>query len=1035
MAGSVSYETLQQYSRDLICLSGGIHGPIGHDLLQNNPDAALATTQKLLAIYKDRFYLEIMRHNQQDEVKTEPWFLEQAISQNIPIVATNMCYFPTKDMVKAHTALLCLEAGAYIGAENHPQSHPLFYLRSPNEMEKTFADLPEAIANTSIIAKKCTYYLKPLPPALPPFPKKGNLSENDLLTKNAFKGLDIRRKNNQILPLLDPSVYEKRLNYELSIITKMDFSGYFLIMSDIIRWAKSQGIPVGPGRGSAAGSLVAWSLFITEIDSLRFDLPFERFLNPDRVSMPDFDVDFCQDRREEVIEYVRGLYSDECVAQIITFGTLNARGVLRDIGRVYQLPYNQVDQLCRRIPNAPGKSVALMEAVKEDPILQDAYDTQQEVKTVMDIASQLEGLHRHASTHAAGIIICGKPVRHFVPLYKDPGSGQQVTQFTMKYIEFASLIKFDFLGLKTLTVLQKTISLLAQDDIPLTLAQIPFDDIKTFELLQKGDGHGVFQMESAGMQDLLRQSKPSCFEDLIAVVALYRPGPMENIPTYIARKNGSEKVTYLHPLLENILAETYGIPVYQEQVMKTAQVLANYTMGEADLLRRAMGKKIPKEMEAQKKRFLTGAQTNKVDEAIAEQIFDQMAKFAGYAFNKCHATCYALIAYQTAFMKANHLPHFTAASLTYEGGHDRFGEYKRMLERYTCTLLPVDIQHSQTHFTVETNSEGKKNVRYALSAIKGVGSSVSETIVQERLDSQFQYPSECFQRLLLKNVGKRIIAKLIDAGALDSLEHNRARLTCLFDDIQKIMGDAKMDTSDQPSFFQEKISIINDRRNHIPPTQDIPFSEKSDHELTTTGIHLRYHPLDPYRTLIAKGKFATIPDMYQASPRNTVSILAVVHSIALKKSQEGRLFTVLNIFDRHDQASFMLFQELAESVKNFAAGSVIHLRVQARQSEDRKRYQVLTVTRAQQLLQDITPHVITITIQPSCLVTPILQIINAGIIDHGPHTIVFHIEPCLFIKINRASLISESNIHQIKEMAGVQDIKVASNPAGGPGKT
>lgn len=1026
MNGAVTPDILKRYAQDLICLSGGIHGPIGQALLQGDETLARKHLQSLTKIFQEKFYLEIMRHGLKEEAETEAGFLTLAKESGVPIVATNMCFFPNKDMLNAHTALLCINAGAYVNTDNHPRSHPLFYLRTPQEMKLAFADISEAIDNTSVIAQRCSFYLTPQKPILPPFPKKGDLTENALVQKKAFEGLKIRQKSGEILTDIPMSTYEDRLKFELSVITKMNFSGYFLIMSDIIQWAKKNDIPVGPGRGSAAGSLVAWALFITNVDSLRFDLPFERFLNPDRISMPDFDIDFCQDRREEVINYVRLLYGNNCVAQIITFGTLQARGVLRDVGRVYQLPYPLVDRLCRRIPNAPGQQVSLTEAVKADPVLQDTYDTQSEVKTVIDIAAQLEGLHRHASTHAAGMIICGEPVENFVPLYKDHHSGQPVTQYTMKYVEPAGLIKFDFLGLKTLSVLHTT-SKLIKESLQKTIEvdTLPYNDQKTFELLGKGLGHGVFQMESPGMRDLLRKSKPQVFEDMIAIVALYRPGPMEHIPTYIARKSGAESVAYLHPLLEGILQETYGIPVYQEQVMKTAQVLADYTMGEADLLRRAMGKKIPEEMAAQKKRFLDGAKAKDVETHIAEKIFDQMSRFAGYAFNKCHATCYALIAYQTAYMKANYLPYFTAASLSYELHTDKFWDYKQSLEENGLELLPVNINTSNVYFSVQKNTHGVHCVRYALSAIKGIGVGVAQIIVEERKKGIFRHPSECFQRLLLANVGKRTVEKLIQSGALDELESNRALLEELFRDINKIMDNVQTINDNQPTFFTESFARINDRRENLPRVVDIPFTLKAEQESITTGLPLRYHPLQPYMGLIYRMGWKSIADMHELSHQKTASILAVIRAVSFKKTQDGRVMTALNIFDKKHTALLMVFQEHSEKAREFLSpGKVVVLRVEARIFEDKKRFNVQNIENASNFFQDVVKKHIYVHVDASFHAKEFIDAVKKCHVNSGPHTLTVDILGATTLCLKNYFLFSEMTLKRIAEIQGV--IKISA---------
>src|SRR5579864_5546801 len=516
------------------------------------------------------------------------------------------------------------------------------------------------------------------------------------------------------------------------MIVQTGFAGYFLIVADFIQWAKREGIPVGPGRGSGAGSVVAWSLTITDLDPLRFGLLFERFLNPERVSMPDFDIDFCQDRRDEVIRYVQGKYGRDRVAQIITFGKLQARAVLRDVGRVLGMPYGQVDRLCKLVPNNPAHPVTLAKAIAGEPQLQQQRDSDETVGRLMTIALKLEGLYRHASTHAAGVVIGDRPLAELVPLYRDPRSDLPATQFNMKWVELAGLVKFDFLGLKTLTVLSTCVTLLEQRGIALDLANLPLDDGATYQLLARGDTVGVFQLEGAGVRDMLKKLRPDRFEDIIAVVSLYRPGPMENIPRYIAVKHGEEQPDYLHPALEGLLKETHGIMIYQEQVMQIAQVLAGYTLGGADLLRRAMGKKIAAEMEAQRRAFIDGATARGVEARVAEHIFEQVAKFAGYGFNKSHAAAYALVAYQTAYLKANHPVEFLAASMTLDlGNTDKLNVFRGECDRLGIKLLPPDINRSAVTFAVEETSQGAA-IRYALAAVKGVGAQAMEQVVAER---------------------------------------------------------------------------------------------------------------------------------------------------------------------------------------------------------------------------------------------------------------------------------------------------------------
>ena len=639
-------------------------------------------------------------------------------------------------------------------------------------MMALFADLPEALASTVEIAKRCAFRPRTHQPILPRFTVGAEkVDEAAELRKRAEEGLERQISLHGIADGATEDEYRKRLAFELDVIASMKYPGYFLIVADFIQWAKSQGIPVGPGRGSGAGSLVSYALTITDLDPMRFGLLFERFLNPERVSMPDFDIDFCQDRRDEVIRYVQERYGRDQVAQIITFGTLQARGVLRDVGRVLQMPYGQVDKLCKFVPQNPANPVTLSRAIEDEPQLQAARDSEPIVRRAFDIAVKLEGLTRHASTHAAGIVIGDRPLTELVPLYRDPKSDMPVTQFNMKWVEQAGLVKFDFLGLKTLTVLRKAVDLLKLRGVELDLSTIPLDDQKTYELLARAEAVGIFQLESQGMRRALLDMRPDRFEDIIALVALYRPGPMANIPTYCLRKHGTEQPDYIHPKLETILKETFGVIVYQEQVMQAAQLLAGYTLGQADLLRRAMGKKIRKEMQEQRAVFVKGAVSNGIERGQADAIFDLLERFAEYGFNKSHAAAYALVAYQTAYMKANYPVEFLAASMTLDMGNtDKLSEFRTEAERLGIKVEPPSVNRSGVEFLVAGNT-----IHYALAALKGVGAQAVEAIVASRGDKPFTDLSDFAGRITPRAVNKRVLESLAASGAFDALEPNRAR--------------------------------------------------------------------------------------------------------------------------------------------------------------------------------------------------------------------------------------------------------------------
>src|SRR6202167_5735947 len=672
----VDIGVLEGMSEGLICLSGGPGGPVGRLLNEGQNEAAHAVLKRLAGIFPGRFYVELMRHNLPAEDRIEATLIELAYRHDLPLVATNDVYFAKREDYPAHDVLLCIAQGTTLGDANRRRLTPEHYFKSGKEMRIAFADLPEACDNTVTIAQRCAFMPEAHEPILPPFKSESGRNEADELRAASLAGLARRLDTQVFQPGMDaaqreqaPQPYREGFEFELGTIIPMRSAGYFLIVADFIQWAKAQGIPVGPGRGSGAGSLVAYALTITDLDPIRFDLIFERFLNTDRISMTDFDIDFCQDRRDEVIRYVQDKYGRDRVAQIITFGTLQARGVLRDVGRVLQMPYGQVDRLCKLVPQNPTNPISLKSAIDGEPRLQAERDRDPVTRRAFDIAQRLEGLHRHASTHAAGIVIGERSLTELVPLYRDPKSLMPVTQFNMKWVEPAGLVKFDFLGLKTLTVLDLPVKLVRRPDIDLDLSSLPLDDAKTYEMLARHATVGVFQVESQGMRRALVDMRPDRFEDIVVLVALYRPGPMANIPTYCARKHGLEQADYIHPKLEPILRETYGVIVYQEQVMQAAQVLSGYTLGEADLLRRAMGKKIRSEMLAQRDRFVSGAVAQAVERGQAEAIFELLERFADYGFNKSHAAAYALVAYQTAYMKANHPVEFLAASMTLAMGN------------------------------------------------------------------------------------------------------------------------------------------------------------------------------------------------------------------------------------------------------------------------------------------------------------------------------------------------------------------------------
>ncbi|MDE0813353.1 MAG: DNA polymerase III subunit alpha [Alphaproteobacteria bacterium] len=859
-SAQISFEDLTTHNDGLIALTGGFYGPVDRLLRDGQRAFAEAALDQLSDTFKDRLYIELMRHGLSDADRIEPELIDLAYSRDLPLVAANDVYFSDIEMQDAHDVLLCVAEGVTISRDDRRRVTSEHRFKSGAEMEALFVDLPEAILNTQVIAQRCAYMSETRDPILPAYPKLEGRSELQVLKEMAAEGLG-KRLNAQIFNLATDDEeraalekpYRERLDYELDVIKSMGFPGYFLIVADFIQWAKERDIPVGPGRGSGAGSVVAWALTITDLDPLRWGLLFERFLNPERVSMPDFDIDFCKDRRDEVIHYVQSEYGADRVAQIITFGKLEARAALRDVGRVLEMPYGQVDRICKLVPNNPANPVSLRKAINEEPMLRQMRDEEPIVGQLLNTALKLEGLYRHASTHAAGVVIGDRPLQELVPLYKDSRSIMPVTQFNMKFVEKAGLVKFDFLGLKTLTVLAGAVKLLKQRGVTLNLEQIPLDDIKTYEMVCRADTTGVFQLESSGMRDVLKKLRPDRFEDIIAVVALYRPGPMDNIPSFIKRKHGEETPDYMHPSIEGILKETYGIMIYQEQVMQIAQTLSGYSLGGADLLRRAMGKKIQAEMDAQRENFVKGAVDNTVDEALAGRIFDQVAKFAGYGFNKSHAAAYALVAYQTAYLKANYPVEFFAALMSEDKGNiDKLNGFKIELERMGIALFPPDVNKSGVDFMVEDLVDGESGIRYALSALKNVGAAAMEMLVSER-DTQGAYKSlfDFAGRIGLGVMNKRQVENLVRAGAFDCVNSNRRQVYEAVELLVKFAASAQIErASSQVSLFGDDSVAIP--LPTLPACEAWSAQEVLQQEFDAIGFYLSSHPLKSHEQTCRK---------------------------------------------------------------------------------------------------------------------------------------------------------------------------------------
>ncbi|MBP2230632.1 DNA polymerase-3 subunit alpha [Azospirillum agricola] len=918
----VALDALEGQSAGLIALTGGIGGSLGRLLGEGQKDLALEVLDRLKRLFPGRLYVELQRHPDSHfealENAVEPALIDLAYAHGLPLVATNDCHFATEDMYEAHDALLCIAEGAYISQDSRRRLTPHHCFKSAEDMRFLFSDLPEAIDNTLAIARRCSFLLKPIKPILPPFACEGGRTEDDELRAQSRAGLEERLEKVVYTPEMTPEqraetrrTYFERLEFELDVIVKMKFPGYFLIVSDFIKWAKNHDIPVGPGRGSGAGSVVAWALTITDLDPLRFGLLFERFLNPERVSMPDFDIDFCQDRREEVIKYVQDKYGYDRVAQIITFGKLQARAVLRDVGRVLQMPYGQVDKICKMVPNNPANPVTLQQALDSEEMLRAARDGDETVAHLIDIALKLEGLYRHASTHAAGVVISDRPLHELVPLYRDPRSDMPVTQFNMKFVEQAGLVKFDFLGLKTLTVLQTAVNLIPGKP---DLTTVPLDDEKSYQLLSRAEATGVFQLESSGMRDVLRRLKPNRLEDIIALVSLYRPGPMDNIPKYIRVKNGEEKPDYMHDSLEGILKETFGIMIYQEQVMQIAQVLSGYSLGGADLLRRAMGKKIKEEMDAQRKIFCDGAEQRGVKAELASLIFDQVMKFAGYGFNKSHAAAYALVAYHTAYLKANYPVEFMAASMTLDlGNTDKLNVFRQELARLKIKLLTPDINRSDAIFGVEHLGDGGKAVRYALAAVKGVGAPAMKAVVEERRrNGPYKSLFDFARRLDLKTINKRQLENLACAGAFDGLNPNRAQVHAA---LETIIRYAQAEAAERDSGIGNLFGGGGGGlpEPDLPKVKDWEPLEKLKHEFSAIGFYLSAHPLDTYAGPLGRMKVVRSAELMAAVQRGgstRYKMAGIVVSKKEKTAKSGNRFAFVELSDATGGYEVTLFSEV-----------------------------------------------------------------------------------------------------------------------------
>jgi DNA polymerase III subunit alpha len=925
-AACVGLDWLEEgHGEGVICLTGGYDGPLDRLLREDRREEAKSALLRLAKIFPDRLYVELQRHEARDAESVEPALVDLAYELDLPLVATNEPFFPAPDDYEAHDALLCIAEGAYVHQDDRRKVTPDHYFKTAEEMTALFSDLPEAIENTIEVARRCAFRPRFRDPILPRFAGEGDeaaAAEARELERQAREGLKARLR--AIEPAAPEADYWDRLKVELDIINRMGFPGYFLIVSDFIKWAKREGVPVGPGRGSGAGSLVAWALTITDLDPLRFGLLFERFLNPERVSMPDFDIDFCQDRRDEVIRYVQGKYGRDRVAQIITFGKLQARAVLRDVGRVLNMPFGQVDRICKLVPNNPANPVTLAEALETEPRLREQRDEDEAVAALIEKALKLEGLYRHASTHAAGVVIGDRPLDELVPLYRDPRSDMPATQFNMKWVEPAGLVKFDFLGLKTLTVIARAVGYAAERGVTLDMSDIPLDDKATFDMLGEGAATGVFQLESTGMRSTLRAMKPDTLEDIIALVSLYRPGPMENIPTYIDCKRGDQDPDYLHPLLEGVLKETYGVIIYQEQVMQIAQILSGYSLGEADLLRRAMGKKKKEEMDLQRIRFVDGAKAKGVDPAKASSIFDLVQKFAGYGFNKSHAAAYAYIAYQTAWLKANYPAELLAASMSLDRANtDKLAVFLKEARRTEVEVLPPHVNHSKADFSVKNGA-----IVYALSAVKNVGENAMAVIVAEReKNGPFKDLIDFAERVDLKLVGKRSLENLARAGALDGLGASRAQGFAAAELlIRASAAHQEEKNSDQGALFALDTAPSLDKPK-LPIVEDWTPQVRLDEERAAVGFYFSGHPLDDYEKELKRLNVVSYTDgvvRAKSAGRVALQMAGVIRTVRMRRSKSGKPFAWVELSDQSGEYEITVFSETLNAARDLMeAGAMV----------------------------------------------------------------------------------------------------------------
>ena len=1002
----ISIEKLERYADGLICLTGGSRGPLGELILAAQDKAARDLLLKFQNIFSDRLYLELQRHPQgaglpKEENDTEPVFIEMAYDLSIPLIATNDVYFDNIEMYEAHDALLCIADGAYVDQQEPRRTVTnQHYFKTQEEMAALFADLPEALESTVEVAQRCAFMATCRDPILPLFAS----DEITELNRQAKDGLKNRLA---IISHAAPvSEYEERLDFELKIIEQMGFPGYFLIVADFIKWAKEKDIPVGPGRGSGAGSLVAYALTITDLDPLRYNLLFERFLNPDRVSMPDFDIDFCMDRREEVIQYVQQKYGHDKVGQIITFGALLSKAAIRDMGRVLQMPYGQVDRLAKLIPIEGVKPLSIEQALAEEPRLKEEAEREEVVDRLLNYGQKVEGLLRNAATHAAGIVISDRPLDDLVPVYKDSRSNMPATQFNMKWVEQAGLVKFDFLGLKTLTAIQNAIDLIIAsgrslhqssdgrqlfqpiENVENQINTIPLDDKLTYDLYASAKTVAVFQVESSGMMDALKRMKPTSIEDIVALVALYRPGPMENIATYCDVKNGVKDRVSIHPMIDHILEETQGIIVYQEQVMQIAQIMAGYSLGEADLLRRAMGKKIKAAMDAERPKFEAGAKNNGISAKKASEIFDLLEKFANYGFNKSHAAAYAVVSYQTAWLKANHPLEFMAGAMNCDLHlTDKLSQYVDEVRKgLKLPFISPCVNRSQPKFSVSENS-----LVYGLAGLKNVGLEAMGALVNVRSNKVFVNLFDFARRLDLRKIGKRPLEMLVQAGAFDVLDNNRHRVFKSLDALvaySAAIHDQK--TSKQVSLFGDGGDDLPEPV--LPSVSDWLPAERLSREFSAIGFYVTGHPLDDYKSAFKVNQILTIEEVEEKALSGPclVKIAGVVVGRQERKSARGNRFAFVQLSDFTGNFEVTLFSEVLEkSRNNIESGARIILTVEASIEGEQLKLLCRSIANIDEAISTDTSHGIKIFVEDKKVLPSIISVLdqaseNKKIVSKGP---------------------------------------------------